>query len=428
MALDRSRDAVAPKNPFEYLNPQMMNRPAYLTIPAGSPMVGGDRPCLPVKPHLAQIIALVAARYGPIADYRILAGNVIGTGGWRDLPTERQYEAVTQTAGAFIASGMMYLEVTGPQAAALLDSLTPRNIAALPVGRAPFTIFTTPQGGVDEEALVLRMSEDRFLVSCGGGQAPGQLPQALARFPDVVVRDSELVSFNIKGPGRHAAMAALIAAEDRPALDALKPFHAMSCRTAQGDAVTVVRTVIGMEMWGAPDAVTAVWEHILTVPDMVLPCGWDLLDTYRMECDSIAFLLHPLDMNYATSLFDTGLDWMIDWSKEADYVGKAALIQLSDSAAEVITAKVIAEESRALPEIGEPICTADGRLCGHVTSAGYSYAAGRPIAYVHLSRAAFTSPDALSLAGWRVLPNGGLYPPVATPTSASATVMAETRH
>lgn len=404
------RFSSPPSSDLIQANPKMMNRPPYFTVPITSPVFdavdSNGQACLPVKEHLQEIIDLVAGTYGPIANYRVLAGNVIGTGGWRDLPVERQYKAVTEGAGAFIASGMMYLELTGPDAVRVLDYLTPRNIQKLAVGRAPFTIFTTHQGGVDEEALVLRLAEDRFLVSCGGGQMPSYLFEALTLFQDVTVTASDIVSFNIKGPKRKEAILALVSEADLPEVDALKPFQAAEVTSIAGDDVVVVRTVIGFEMWGQADAITDVWKQILTLPDLIVPCGWDLLDTYRMECDDIEFLLHPLDMNYATSLYDTGLDWMIDKSKTADYIGKAALTSLQDQEAPIRTAKVIGKPGASLPDIGEQIFGEDGSIVGHVTSTGYSYAAGAPMAYVHLSSQDLGASDAIPLQNWSMVTDG----------------------
>ena len=306
-------------------NPLSMNTPAYFTIPSGSQLVSGSPPCLEMKSHLRAIIELIAQRYGPYTDLRVLAGNVIGAGGWCDLPTVRQHEYVNLKAGAFIASGMMYLEVSGNQAAEVLNFLTPRDIHSLRVGRAMFTLFTSPTGGIDEEALILRTADQSFLVSCGGGSAPSYLHEALELFPDATVRASDIVSFNIKGPERIKVMESLIDEAYRPAILKLKPFTSTRCKTLGGAEVHVVRTIIGMEMWGLPDAITPVWETILDKPESVLPCGWDLLDSYRMECKDIEFLLHPLDMNYETSLHDIGLGWMATSYDKAHYVGKDAL-------------------------------------------------------------------------------------------------------
>ncbi|MBC00505.1 MAG: glycine cleavage system protein T [Rhodobacteraceae bacterium] len=379
-------------------NPLSMNLPPYFTIPADSGLVSGEQPCLKPKKHLMDIIELVAARYGPHHGLRVLAGNVIGAGGWSRLPTKRQHDYVNARAGAFIASGMMYLEVSGPQALDVLDHLTPRNLRSLKTGRAAFTLFTTPTGTVDEEALVLRVEENRYLVSCGGGAPPSHLHEALERFPDARVVDSDVVSFNIKGPDRIAVMRDLVCAADRAAVDALKPFQACRCRTNAGDDVTVVRSVIGMEMWGMPGAITAVWTAMLDMPDRVLPCGWDLLDTYRIECTDIDFLLHPLDMNYGTTLAEIGLGWMVDPAKTADYVGREALREPAAGPRIKVRKLAVAGDRSSRPRIGEAVQDADGRIRGHVSSCGYSYAADRHVAFVHLADDGSDGP--LELKGW----------------------------
>jgi len=111
----------------------------------------------------------IAQAVGPPTAMCVLGDNVIGVASWEQIPLAEQYQAVTEGAGAFVASNMHYLRLHGPDAAAVLNMLTPRNIYKLPPGRAMFTLFTTPTGTVDEEAIVLRTGDEEYLVSCGCG-------------------------------------------------------------------------------------------------------------------------------------------------------------------------------------------------------------------------------------------------------------------
>ena len=102
---------------------------------------------------------------GPASAMCVLGDNVIGAAGWAQIPLDRQYEAVTSRAGAFVASNMLYLRFSGPQAAAALDWLTPRDVSRLPVGQGMFVLFTNVGGGIDEEAIVLRTAQQEYLQS-----------------------------------------------------------------------------------------------------------------------------------------------------------------------------------------------------------------------------------------------------------------------
>lgn len=56
------------------------------------------------------------------------------------VPSEKQYRAVTGGTSAFLALNMLYLHVNGPNAASVLGSLTPRSVNNPAQGHAMFTV------------------------------------------------------------------------------------------------------------------------------------------------------------------------------------------------------------------------------------------------------------------------------------------------
>ncbi len=384
-------------------NPLTMNRPPYYRIPASHIENNEEFAYMPIKAHLAEVIKIISKVHGNATDYCVLAGNVIGVGNWSKLNVKDQHHYVTQKAGAFVASGMMYLNISGDDAVNLLNYLTPRDISKMPINSALFVLFTSHSGGIDEEAVILRLSKNEFLLSCGGGKAPSFVHEGLALFPNVSVRDVDTVSFNIKGPMRQEAMCRLIDDKDKAQVLGLKKFSFCTVKTVNGDEVHVARTIIGMEMWGESSAISRVWEVILKESDIIMPCGWNLLETYRMECKEICFALHPLDMNYSTTVRDVGLGWMIDSDKEADYIGKRYLAQ-SKSKQDYELVKIYATPGASeSPTIGERLIDNEGVECGYITSGGYSYQHNRYIAFAHLTSRGCDTDAVYSVAGseWR---------------------------
>ena len=349
-----------------------------------------------------RVLERVAAKYGPSTGLRVLADNIAGVSGWKGLPFSRQYHAVTEGAGAFPCGGMRYLRVSGPDAGLLLDSLTPRDVSSLPVGRATFVIFTTPAGTVDTEAIILRTAPTEYLVSVGGDATdPTWLSTALSLFGRATVSCAELTSFNLKGPLRRRAMRELVHPDDRSALATLAPFHVRPMRTRDGDPVWILRTLIGMEMWGVPERIARVWQRLLEEPLGVVPCGWDALDTFRIECREMVFGLCPLDLHGGTTLAEVGQGQMVDPEKRIDYVGRAALQRDARTPPAQWLAGIETTEDPEIPlQVGDALVARDGEPAGFLTSVAFSPKRGRWLGFAHLRPSCVSGDSVFLLDGY----------------------------
>lgn len=331
------------------------------------------------------ILELLADSVGPPTGVGILEDTVVGATGWAQVPLERQYQAVTKRAAGFVAGAMNYLRVTGPDAVAVLDMLTPRDLTKLKVGKATFVLFTTPAGTVDNEAVVLRTGDEEFLLSCGGPtRDPSWLPEATAAHPRVVVEQAGVACFNLKGPKRLAAMSRLVHPDDRGRLFELRPFDACRARTPDGIDVWILRTTIGIEMWGDGDALRQSWIRILQMPDLVTPCGWDLLDIFRVECERMIFGVYPVDIHGGTTLWEAGYSWMAGLTKERDFIGREALRRTKTARRLWLAGLAAQNGSTRVPCLGEEVFTPAGEFAGYVTTAAFSPSHRRPVAFAHL--------------------------------------------
>ncbi|MFE3177886.1 glycine cleavage T C-terminal barrel domain-containing protein [Amycolatopsis sp. NPDC059090] len=323
-----------------------------------------------------------AERFGPVTAWCSLADNVIGAANWERLTLAEQYEAVNERAGAFIASAMVYLRISGPGAGAVLDRLTPRAVSDMPIGTARFVLFTTQAGAIDDEAVVLRLGPEAFLLSCGGGKRPGWLDAATRLHPGVAVEEGTHGSFNIKGPGRLETVLRIINNLDSEVVANLAPFGHCAIRSPEGNPIRVVRTIIGYEVWASPDVLGRMWQRVLDDYPRTVPCGWDLLNTYRMECTDIAFGLYPVDLHSGITLKEAGYGWMTRAGADHDYIGKSPL--LDDSGPRLRLRGLEAAGEVPVPAIGEEITDESGNFRGHVTSAAHSPKLNRPLAFGHL--------------------------------------------
>ena len=57
------------------------------------------------------------------------------------------------------------VEITGPDAAAFVQLLTPRNLSTMKVGQCKYVLITNQDGGILNDPVLLRLEENRFWIS-----------------------------------------------------------------------------------------------------------------------------------------------------------------------------------------------------------------------------------------------------------------------
>ncbi|MGW3950439.1 hypothetical protein ACWEKM_05645 [Streptomyces sp. NPDC004752] len=398
---------VAPRFDSELRSP-LIDGWTWRTLPPRHPALLGNPPTLR-RNDPGDALSVIAEKYGEPTSYCVLGGNVASVGNWAGVTFDEQYEAVTHGAGVFPCGGMYYLTITGPHAAHVLNLLTPRRIDVLEVGQATFAIFTTPEGTVDTECVVLRDGEESFTVSVGGDtRPPTWLHDAIDAYPDTHAEEAELSSFNIKGAGRLRDMSLLLSDEFANRLDKLGTFRGMRVRTRWGADAWVVRTVIGIELWGTPEVMNTAWRDMMSDPGRYTPCGWDILATFRLECPEFAFYLCPLDIHRGTYLRDAGLGYLVTKRKQSAFIGSEALWNPDRFGGRMWVGGLMAKSSTApRRSIGERFVSDTVETSeGYVTSSGYSPRAGRELCFAGLPTTVAPDTDVRFRDGttWRVLP------------------------
>ncbi|MEM7290906.1 MAG: glycine cleavage T C-terminal barrel domain-containing protein, partial [Pseudomonadota bacterium] len=101
-----------------------------------------------------------------------LRPSVYGSG---DETSLAQREALTArtTVGVFDASSLGKLEVIGPKAADLIDFVSYIRMSTLKPGRARYGFMLSENGVVYDDGVVLRLDENRFIVSASSSHVDG---------------------------------------------------------------------------------------------------------------------------------------------------------------------------------------------------------------------------------------------------------------
>jgi aminomethyltransferase len=301
-------------------------------------------------------------------------------GGW-ELPVRfgsdlAEHNAVRNAAGLFDLSHMAQLDVPGAGAGLGLDYALLGKHSGMPVGRASYSMILTEEGTVIDDLIVYRLAEDHWFVISNASNritVATELARRLQGF-DAELKDLTLerALIAVQGPESPA-----ILVEAGLPVAAELGYYRCAGATLDGVPLLVCRTgytgETGFEVACPRDAAPALWERFERAgADYGLTlCGLACRDTLRLEA-GMPLYGHELDRD--TTPVEGGQGFFVK-TKEADYVGKAALV------ASVPRKHLVGlrGEGKRAARAGYPVIR-DGLPGGHVTSGALSPTLGYPIA------------------------------------------------
>ena len=284
----------------------------------------------------------------PLHDRHVAAGaRMVPFAGW-EMPVQyegviQEHRAVRKDAGVFDVSHMGEIEVEGPRAHDLLQSLLSNDLDRIGVGAAQYTLLTNERGGIIDDLIVYRLDEFRYLliVNASNRQADYEwLKNREHRGSDVRDVSDEYVLLAVQGPR----------AIERLGLPPAKSFT-FDMAEIGGIEVMVNRTGYtgedGCELMAMADDAVALWDAVLA--RSVVPCGLGARDTLRLE---VCFPLHGNDITPDSDPISAGLGWAC--ALDTDFTGVEELRQIKEAGPErKLVAFVMSE--RAIPRQGMPI-------------------------------------------------------------------------
>lgn len=310
---------------------------------------------------------------------------------WNNMPIPWSYHSdaheevvATRTrAGLYDVSALNIVNVSGPDAEAVIDHLVSIDVTRLKPGSARLAAEVNEAGALVDDIMVIRDAADRFRLSHGSGATPVTLAKLAAGRNVKVESDQDIHILSLQGP----LSAEVLQPHASAKLDAIKYFHHTDS-TLFGKNVVIGRGgysgELGYEVWcKAADAVF-LWDAILEAGKGhgVIPCSWNALDLTRVEA---ALLFFPFEMPEGdTTPWEVNMDWAVDLDKQGDYIGKAAV--LTSRGKERVKQAGMLVRHHAAVEAGAPIFDGQDQV-GVVTTASYSRLLMQSLAMVHLNKA-----------------------------------------
>jgi len=248
----------------------------------------------------------------PLHDRHVALGaRMVPFAGW-EMPV--QYEGVIQEdravrtdAGVFDVSHMGEIEVEGPQAVPLLQSLLSNDLDRIAPGEAQYTLLTNERGGIIDDLIAYRLGHCRYLLIVNASNREADfrwLKEHEVRGSEVTDVSEQYALLAVQGP--HAI--------ERLGLPPAEPFTFAEA-AVDGVPVMVNRTGYtgedGCELLCMAEDAVALWDDVLARG--VVPCGLGARDTLRLE---VCYPLHGNDIGPDTDPISAALGWTCALDKE----------------------------------------------------------------------------------------------------------------
>jgi aminomethyltransferase len=296
----------------------------------------------------------------PLHDRHVALGaRMVPFAGW-EMPV--QYEgvipehlAVRNDCGAFDVSHMGEIEVEGPRARELLQSLLANDLERIGPGRAQYTLLTNERGGIIDDLIVYELDPFRFLLIVNAANK-----DAAFRW----IKEREFTGSDVRDVSDQYS---LIAVQGPKAIERLGLEHESAFTFAMGEIdgveCAIARTGYtgeeGVELLVMGEDAVELWDAVLARG--AVPCGLGARDTLRLE---VSYPLHGNDITPETDAISAGLGWVCALDKE--FTGVEELRRTKEAGPSRKLVAFVMEE-RAVPRAGMPI--EEG---GEVTSGTHS--------------------------------------------------------
>ena len=319
------------------------------------------------------------SRRTPLYDKHVAAGGrMVDFAGW-EMPVQYtgildEHRTVRENCGVFDISHMGEFFVTGPEAAAWLDSLLTNRAAKLAVGEAQYSLLLNEQGGVIDDLIVYRIGTESFLIVVNAAKIAEDAawfeahPREGVQFVDL---SDQYAALAVQGPKAADVFQSLFG----------QSMPAERNRVISADGIFAVTTGYtgesGFELVVPAKDAAAWWDKVLAAG--AKPCGLGARDTLRLE---MCYPLNGSDLAPDRTPLEAGLGFFVDLEK-GDFIGRDALLAQKFAGLPARLAAIKVEE-KSPPIRPHYAVLANGEKVAETSSGALSPSLGCGIAMAYL--------------------------------------------
>lgn len=325
----------------------------------------------------------------PLFGIHVKSGaRMVEFGGWL-MPVQysgikEEHLAVRSSVGIFDVSHMGEIEVSGLDALAFLQHLTPNDVSRIPTGFAQYNALLNEKAGIIDDIFIYRLEDNRYLL-CVNASNTGK---------DWLWLNEKATGFRVELNDKSAQTALLAVQGPKSSLimektAGMKIAGIKRLQVAEGE-IGGIRAVFartgytgedGFEIFFDAAQAEKVWELLIEAGKEhgLVPAGLGARDTLRLE---MGYPLHGNDIDEEHTPFESNIGWICKLEK-GDFIGKDVLVrQKSEGVKEKLTGAVLTD--KGVPRHGYEVLSPDGEKIGVVTSGTMSPSLGEGIALVRI--------------------------------------------
>ena len=337
------------------------------------------------------------ARAGQTAEYEYSYGKQ----NWHDNMVQ-ECLGVRETVGLFDQTSFAKFTVTGPDALAVLNTVSVADIDA-PIGKAVYTQWCNQAGGIEADLTVNRMSDDRFFVVTAAA-SEGRDWAWLRR----ACRDKQVTLTNIT---HDQAMIGLMGPNSRAVLSAVTDADlsnagfefgtGRSIKLAGVDVFALRMSYVGdlgWELYIANADAVGVYDALIEEGRLhgLVHAGYHAMNSLRLE----AGMRHwGHDITDEDTPLEAGLGFTIAWDKPVDFNGRSALEKQREQPRTKRLIQLRIEDPDLLTYHDEPLYR-DGVVVGRISSSMWSATQNRCCAMGYVEHHEAVTKDWLDSGSW----------------------------
>lgn len=322
-----------------------------------------------------------APKRTPLYDLHVeLGGKMVDFAGW-EMPVQYpmgimgEHNHTRTKAGLFDVSHMGQVILHGEGAAEKLETLVPSAMTTLKEGKARYTFFTNPDGGIMDDLIVANAGDHLFLV-VNASMRHQDIPHMADNLDGIEVTeifDRALVA--VQGPAAENVVGDLCpAARDMTFMQTMvADINGVECRISRlgytGED--------GFEISIPEDKAIEVCRAFLAHEDCE-PVGLGARDSLRLES---GLCLYGNDIDNSTSPVEASLTWAMQ-KRRREEGGFPGADRIQRDLAEGTAKKLVGirPAGRAPARAGVEVQDLNGNIIGSITSGGFGPTVGAPVA------------------------------------------------
>ena len=275
------------------------------------------------------------------------------------------------------------VQIKGPDAEALSQFLTPRNIKKCSKGQAMYAPFLDFKGGFINDPVMLKIDEDCFWFSLADGDALLWAQGIAAGYKfDVDIHEPDVSPLQVQGPNSKELMVKVFGEWVNDL-----GFYRFKEINHKGIPMVIARMGYSRELCYElflrdQSKGNELWEVLWQAgQDLNISAGTPNI-ILRLEGGILSYLG---DMDRTNNPYEVGLDWMVDLDQEDDFIGKKALgeINRKGPAKKLIGAEIEGDPITVFNEEKWPVLI-DGKTVGSMNALVYSPRLDKNICYTIL--------------------------------------------